>query len=106
VAFDPDVATATVGPVAIHPMGAAMGRFGIKAGMPYIGVSIPDVIAGVPGPVTMLRGRGRNDFDGTRWGRTDANDDLRTRGQGAGEENSASCCKYLLLHGFCSLRGT
>jgi hypothetical protein len=75
MAFHPDVAVAVVVPVAIHPLGMRVGRLDVSSGNPDIGVTVPAMIAGVPCPIRMLMGWGRDMFDGTRR-RTDTDDDL------------------------------
>jgi hypothetical protein len=75
VAFDPDVTVAVVVPVAVDPAGVGVGWFNVRAGDPYVLMTVVAVIAGVPGPVGVFVGWGRDAFDGTRW-RTDADYDL------------------------------
>jgi hypothetical protein len=75
VAFDPDVAFAVVVPVAVDPVGVGVGWFHVGSGNPNIPVTVPAVVAGVPGPVWVLVRWGRNVLDGTgRW--ADPDDDL------------------------------
>jgi hypothetical protein len=76
VAFDPDVATTSVGPVTIDPAGVGMGRTLINSRDPDIMGAVPAVIAGVPGPVAMLRRGRRNTFNRSRWWWSDTNNNL------------------------------
>ena len=75
MAFDPDVAFAVMVPMPVHPMSMGMGWFDVGSGDPDVGVAVPAVIAGVPGPIGVLMGWGRNVLDRTgRW--ADPDDDL------------------------------
>jgi hypothetical protein len=76
VTFDPDVAAATVVPVAWNPAGVGVRWLNIVSGDPDVVVAVPAVIALVPGPTGVLVRRRGNNLDGTRWGWADANDDL------------------------------
>jgi hypothetical protein len=87
VAFDPDVTAAAVGPVAFNPASVGVGWFHVGSGNPDIAVAVPTVVAGVPGPVTMLGRRSRNDFVGA-CRRPDADDDLGL-GDASREEKAA-----------------
>jgi hypothetical protein len=62
VSFDPDPAAAAMVPVSFDPTGVGVGWFDVGAGNPDVAVAVPTVIAGVPGPVTMLSWGRRNDF--------------------------------------------
>jgi hypothetical protein len=78
VAFAPDVAVAAMDPAALDPVRVRVRRPFVDSRDPDVAGSVPAMVAGVPGPVTVLRRRGGNDFDGTwrRW--ADADDDLGT----------------------------
>jgi hypothetical protein len=96
VTFDPDVAVAVVIPMTVNPMGVSVRRLNVGSGNPDVAVTIPAVIASVPGPVGVLvRGR-RNDF---MWpfGRTDANDDLSLCNS-RGEQKAAGGSEKEFLH--------
>jgi hypothetical protein len=67
VAFDPDVAVATVVPVTVDPVGMGVWWFHIGSGNPDVALTIPTMVAVVPCPVGMLVGRRRNDFMRTLW---------------------------------------
>jgi hypothetical protein len=75
VAFDPDVAVAVVVPVAVDPAGVGVRRFYVGSGNPDVAIAIPAVVAGVPGPIWVLMGWGRDVFNGAGRG-TDTNYDL------------------------------
>jgi hypothetical protein len=62
VPFHPDPATAAADPATFDPAGARAWWCNVSAGNPDVAVSIPAVIAGVPGPIAMLGWRRRNDF--------------------------------------------
>jgi hypothetical protein len=68
----------------------------VGSGNPDISVTIPTVIARVPGPVTVLGRRRRNDFNGTRRWWADTNNHLGW-GEG-GEGKSEEGCQDLLFH--------
>jgi hypothetical protein len=76
VAFHPDVAAATAGPVTVDPAGVGMWGLGVISGDPDVAVTVPAVIATVPGPVAMCWGWWRDRFYGTGWGWAYANDYL------------------------------
>jgi hypothetical protein len=96
VAFDPDVAARAVAPVAGNPAGVGVGWSLVDAGDPDITLTIPAGVAGVPGPVAGLGGRGWDAFAG-RWRRTDADGELGLCDAG-GEEKSASAEEEVLSH--------
>jgi hypothetical protein len=75
VAFHPDIAFAMVVPVAVDPTSVGMGWFDVGSGNPDITVAVPAVVAGVPGPIGVLVGWGRNTLDRTGR-RADPDDDL------------------------------
>jgi hypothetical protein len=88
VAFCPDPPSTLVDPATFNPAGMGVGRCDVGAGNPNIVFAVPAVIAGVPGPVTMLGWRRRNDFVRVRR-RANSDDDLslshaRSKEQGAG----------------------
>jgi hypothetical protein len=86
VAFCPDVAFTVVIPVSVDPASMSMGWFNVGSGNPYVAISVPAVVAGVPCPVGVLVGCRRNDFMGSlRWSNTD--DDL-----GLGDAYSEKKC--------------
>jgi hypothetical protein len=87
---------ATMRPVAFNPVGVGMGWLNVASGNPYISVAVPAVIAGVPGPVTVLRRGRRDNFYRTRRWWADADDNL-SWGEG-GEGKSEEGCQDLLLH--------
>jgi hypothetical protein len=76
VAFDPNIATVTLVPVTGDPAGVGVGWFDVGSRDPDVAVTVPAVIAVVPGPTGMLAGYGGNDFVRSLRGRADANDDL------------------------------
>jgi hypothetical protein len=73
-----------------------MGRSLIDSGNPDIALSVPAVVAIVPGPVAMLGRRRRNAFAGRRR-RTDTDGDLSLCYTG-GEEESAGAEEEILSH--------
>jgi hypothetical protein len=75
MAFDPDIATAMVVPVAIDPARVGVRWFDVVSGNPDVAITVPTMVAGVPCPAGMLVGRGRDNFMGP-FRRTDADDDL------------------------------
>jgi hypothetical protein len=87
MAFDPDVATATVIPVAFDPVSMWVGGLLIASGDPDVTLAIPAVIAVMPGPITVLGWGWGNDFDGARWRRADADDDLGAGRKCAGQKD-------------------
>jgi len=100
VAFNPDVAAASVGPVAVYPVGVGVGWLLVAAGDPDVAAAVPAVVASVPCPVAMLRWGRRNDLYRTRWRRSDTDDDLRSSdGSAGGEDKTCKCGQYLFLHG-------
>jgi hypothetical protein len=76
VSFNPDVASAAMSPVAIYPMGMRVWGLLVNAGDPDIAVAIPAMIAVMPGPITMLGRRRRDDFMRAFGWWTEADDDL------------------------------
>jgi hypothetical protein len=76
VAFNPDVAAASVGPVAADPDGVGVWRFHIVSGNPDVAVAVPAVVAVVPGPAGVLVWWWRDYLNRVRWGRADSDDDL------------------------------
>jgi hypothetical protein len=85
VAFYPDIASAAVVPVAFYPVGVGVGGRHVAAGDPDIGVAVPAVVAGVPGPIAVLGRRCGDDFHRARWGRADADDNLSAGGRSKSE---------------------
>jgi hypothetical protein len=75
VTFTPDVAVAVVVPVAVYPASVGVGWLNVGSGDPDVTIAIPPVIAGVPGIVGVLVGRGRDALNGAR-GWTDTDYDL------------------------------
>ncbi len=75
VAFVPDVAAALVDPVAFDPDRMRTGRGHIGSWNPDIAVTVPAMIAGVPGPIGVSTRRGGYSLDHSSWW-TDAYDDL------------------------------
>jgi hypothetical protein len=82
VAFLPDPASVVLDPVAFNPVGVRVGWLFVGSGNPDVGMAVPAVVAGVPGPVGMLVERGRNGFYRAGWW-ADADYDL---GGGEGSE--------------------
>jgi hypothetical protein len=83
-------------PMTINPNGVRMWGALVDPGNPDVAVAIPTVIATVPGPITMLGGRRRNDFMRTfRWPNT--NDNLGL-GNTCGEQDTASDSEEGFLH--------
>jgi hypothetical protein len=76
VAFDPDIAATSMIPVTLDPAGVGVGGLGIVSRNPDVAVAVPAVIAVMPGPAWVLAWHGWNDFNGARWGWSDANNDL------------------------------
>jgi hypothetical protein len=77
-------------------MGVGMGWLLIGTGDPDVALSVPAVVAVVPGPVAVLGRWRRDDFAGRRW-RPDADGDLGLRDAGA-EEESAGAEEEILFH--------
>ena len=74
--FYPDVAFAMVIPVAVNPVGVGMGCFDIGSGNPDVAVTVPAMVAIVPSPARVFVRRDGDNFDWTRRGRADSDDDL------------------------------
>jgi hypothetical protein len=76
VAFDPNVAIATMVPMTGDPAGLRMWWFDVVAGDPNVLMAVPAMIALVPSPTGMLMWWRGNHFNRV-WGRgSDANDNL------------------------------
>jgi hypothetical protein len=74
--FDPDVTTVAMGPVAFDPARMRTWRFSVVSGDPDVTLTVPAVVAGMPGPTRMFVWRSRNHFyRAWRWG-ADTDDDL------------------------------
>jgi hypothetical protein len=101
VAFDEDIAAVAVGPATLDPAGVRVRGLDVGSGNPDVVFAIPAVIAGVPGPVWMFVRCDRDDFNGARRGRADADDHLCANYAGA-QQNDAGGNEELLLHGFLS----
>jgi hypothetical protein len=101
VAFDPDIATAAVGPVAFDPARTGAGGLLIGSGDPYVAVAVPAVVAGVPGPVAVFWWRGRDYFTGP--GRGADTDNNLSLCNASGEKNCAGNNREEFLHRAISL---
>jgi len=96
VSFDPNVFAVAMVPVAFDPASVWMWRRNVLAGDPNVGVAVPAMIAGVPGPVAVLVRRRWNHFVRTR---RRANGDVNLSCcDASGEEERARCSEKLLLH--------
>jgi hypothetical protein len=62
VAFGVNITFTMVVPMTINPSSVGMGWLLIRSGHPDVAIAVPTVIAAVPGPITMLGWRWRNDF--------------------------------------------
>jgi hypothetical protein len=63
---------------------------------PDVTVAIPAVVTADPDPIAVLAGSDGNNFDGTRWRRPNADNDLCIRGSGR-EQDSSSSGEYVLF---------
>jgi hypothetical protein len=97
VAFVPDVTAAFAAPFALYPDGAGMRRTIIVATNPDVTAAVPAVVAANPDPIAVGAGGSGDDFDGTRWGRPDADDQLCIRGSG-GEKDGCGGCEKVVFH--------
>jgi hypothetical protein len=80
----PNMPATLAAPLAGVPDGTGMWRTAVRSVNPYVAVAIPTVIPGDPVVTGTLC---RNHFDRARWGRTDADNELRAGNGGAdGEE--------------------
>ena len=91
VAFVPDVTAAFATPIALNPDGAGMRGMLVVAANPGVTAAVPAVVAANPDPIAVGAGRSGDDFDGTRWGRPDADDQLCIRGSGSEEDGCGGC---------------
>ena len=76
VAFYPDVAVVVMVPMTFNPAGVGMRRLLVDAGDPDVAVTVPAMVAIVPGPARVFVRRDGDNFDWTRRGRADSDDDL------------------------------
>jgi hypothetical protein len=76
VTFDPDVAAMALVPVTGDPVGVGVGWFDVGSGDPDVAVTVPAMVAIVPGPARVFVRRDGDNFDWTRRGRADSDDDL------------------------------
>jgi hypothetical protein len=90
VAFNPDPPTTPVVPVTLDPAGVGVRRFGIGSGNPDVAFAVPAMVAVVPCPFAMLRGRGRDDFV-RPLRRTDTDYDLGLCNSGREKEDAGNC---------------
>jgi hypothetical protein len=90
VTIVPDVATALMNPLASNPDGVAMGWLDIGSGDPDVAISVPAMVALMPGPVGVFARRWRHALDDVGRG-TDANDDLSV-GEGSHAQKDCRCC--------------
>jgi hypothetical protein len=98
VTFYPDVFAVAMLPASSDPASVGVWRLNVFAWNPNIGVAVPTVIAGVPGPIAVLRWGHWNDFAWTRW-RADGDVDLSAGTCGSYSEKKGACCgEKLLLH--------
>jgi hypothetical protein len=73
-------------PMTVYPNCVRMRRPLVDSGNPDVAVAVPTVIAAMPGPITMLGWRWRNNFMRTfRWPNTNYNLGL---GNTRGEQNT------------------
>jgi hypothetical protein len=94
----PHIASAARAPVTFHPVRVGVGRTLVVAGDPDVAVTVPAVVARVPGPVAVLRGRHGDDLNGARRRRPNADDDLRSGNGSAGGKNKTGNGGKNLLH--------
>ena len=90
VSFVPDVAAALSAPLTLHPDRAGMWGTHIVATNPDVAAAVPAVVAADPDPIVVRAGRGGNYFYGTRWGRSNADDNLSIRGTRRGQDSSGA----------------
>jgi hypothetical protein len=76
VTLTPVVAATAFDPTAGNPDSTTPRGSGIETGNPDIGMAIPTVIAGMPGPVRMLARLYGDYFARRRWRRPDTHDHL------------------------------
>jgi hypothetical protein len=77
-------------PLTTNPDGTGVWGTHIVATDPDITTAVPAVVSADPDPIAMRAGRSGNDFDGTRWRRSDADDDLRVCSTGREKDSSGS----------------
>jgi hypothetical protein len=94
--FGPDIAFTSAVPMTVDPAGVWMRRLLIDTGNPDVAVTVPTMIATMPGPIAMLGWRWWNNFMRTfRWSNT--NDNLGL-GNTCDEQNAASDSEEGFLH--------
>jgi hypothetical protein len=101
VSFHPDIAATAMCPVAFDPARMRMWRFFIPSRNPNVCVSIPALIAGMPGPVAMLRRWGRNYLALMVGWRPDTDHELRVGGNSCayGKQSAkGKCQKFTIRH--------
>jgi len=89
MAFDPNVAAMVVVPVTANPVSVLVGRLDVVAGDPDVSVTVPTVIAVMPGPTWVLVWWGWDDFYGVRWGWSNADNNLGSGGKCGREHDPA-----------------
>ena len=105
VAFDPDPASAAMGPVARDPAGVFVGWLDVGSGNPDVTAAVPAMVSGLPDPVGMFDGSDGNDFHGAAR-RADAHRNLGRGREACAENQSANGGKDELLHVVCSFRSS
>jgi hypothetical protein len=90
VSFVPDIAATLSTPFTGYPDGTGVRGTHVAAADPDIAMAVPAVIAADPDVIAMRAWRYRNDFDGARWRRSDADDDLCIRGTRREKDSSGS----------------
>jgi hypothetical protein len=82
--------------VTLDPVGVGVRWFDVGAGNPDVAFAVPAMVAVVPCPFAMLRGRGRDDFV-RPLRRTDTDYDLGLCNS-CGEKEGASKCREEFNH--------
>jgi hypothetical protein len=101
VPFSPDVAVVAVIPTTIDPSGVGMWGLLVGSGNPDVAVTVPAMVASVPGPIGVLVGTRWNYLADTS-GRADAHYDLRVC-YSCGESKSTDCREKKFVHEALSL---
>jgi hypothetical protein len=89
VSFVPDVTAALAAPLTLHPNRATTRGTLVVAADPDVTMTVPAVIAADPDPIAVLVGHNRDDFDRTRWRRSDADNNLCIRRTGCKQDYSS-----------------
>jgi hypothetical protein len=86
----PHVPAAFATPLTADPDRTGMWGTHVMTANPDVTAAVPAMVATDPDPIAMRAGRSGNDFDGTRWRRSDANDDLCVCGTGREKDSGSS----------------